>query len=121
MRRKKENRPYFDENRDYVAEAEARKEKSNPFNSEVIAKEKQVMLTLRKQYLTYKDAELVYSLQHKKLLELGDACGALYRDGNTVRINRDIFDAYLENFHQPAGMYQTNGNREKKKLEERQG
>ena len=29
-------------------------------------------------------AEIIYSLQHKKLLELGDACGALYRDGNTV-------------------------------------
>ena len=121
MRRKKENRPYFDENRDYVAEAEARKEKSNPFNSEVIAKEKQVMLTLRKQYLTYKDAELVYSLQHKKILEMADQCGAIYRRDGTVLINRDIFDEYLERFHQPAGMYQTNGNREKKVLESREG
>ena len=121
MRKRKAARPYFDETRDYIAEAEARKEKNNPFNPEVIEKEKQVMLVLRKQYLTYKDAELVYSLQHKKILEMADQCGAIYRRDGTVLINRDIFDEYLERFHQPAGMYSTNGNREKKVLEDREG
>lgn len=120
-RKKEEDRPYFDENRDYVGELEKETEKSNPFNREFIVQEKMVMRTLRKQYLTYKDAELVYSLQHKKILEMADQCGAIYRRDGTVLINRDIFDEYLERFHQPAGMYQTNGNREKKVLEEREG
>lgn len=34
---------------------------------------------LRRQFLRYKDAEIVYSLQHKKLLELASEAGAIYR------------------------------------------
>ena len=33
-------------------------------------------------------------------IELADRAGALYRMEGTVLINRDIFDAYLENFHE---------------------
>ena len=40
MKRKKEDRPLFDENRDYVGELEKETEKSNPFNREVIVQEK---------------------------------------------------------------------------------
>ena len=50
---------------------------------------------LRRQYLRYQQAELVYSLSHKKLLELASEAGAIYRMDSTVLINRDIFDAYL--------------------------
>lgn len=57
---------------------------------------------LRRQFLRYKDAEIVYSLQHKKLLELASEAGAIYRMDGTVLINRDIFDAYLEKFHEPS-------------------
>ena len=47
-------------------------------------------------------AEIVYSLSHKKLLELASDAGAIYRFDSTVLINREIFDAYLERFHEPA-------------------
>ncbi|MCR4746201.1 MAG: hypothetical protein K5894_13355 [Lachnospiraceae bacterium] len=57
---------------------------------------------LRNKFLRYKEAEIVYSIQHKKLLELADDAGALYRIDGYVLINRDIFDAYLEQFRQPA-------------------
>jgi len=57
---------------------------------------------LRRQFLRYKDAEIVYSLQHKKLLELAGEAGAIYRMDGTVLINRDIFDEYLEKFHEPS-------------------
>ena len=53
---------------------------------------------LRRKYLRYKDAELVYSIHHKKLLELADRAGAIYRIDGYVLINRDIFDEYLEQF-----------------------
>ena len=57
---------------------------------------------LRRQFLRYKDAEIVYSLQHKKLLELASKAGAIYGMDGTVLINRDIFDEYLERFHEPS-------------------
>ncbi len=57
---------------------------------------------LRRQFLRYKDAEIVYSLPHKKLLELASEAGAIYRMDGTVLINRDIFEEYLEKFHEPS-------------------
>ena len=118
MGKKKEDRPYFDENRNYVGEHE--NERAKPLDRNVVVQEKLVVQTLRKKWLRYKDAEIVYSLEHKKILELADQAGAIYRKDGTVLINRDIFDEYLERFHQPAGLYQTNGNREKKVLESRE-
>ena len=46
---------------------------------------------IRRQFLRYKDAEIIYSLQHKKILELASEAGAIYRMDGTVLINRDIF------------------------------
>lgn len=57
---------------------------------------------LRRHFLRYQQAEIVYSLSHKKLFELASDAGAIYRFDSTVLINRDIFDAYLERFHEPA-------------------
>ena len=57
---------------------------------------------LRRQYLRYKDAEIVYSMSHKMLLEHASKAGAIYRLDMTVLINRDIFDEYLEQFHEPS-------------------
>ena len=74
---KKEDRPYFDENKDYVGD-----DPKPLFNKQKVTEEKVVIKRIRKQFLSCKEAEIIYSLQHKKLLELGDACGALYRDGN---------------------------------------
>ena len=75
---------------------------------------------LRKEYLRYREAEVVYSIQHKKLIELADDAGALYRIDGYVLINRAIFDEYLEQFHQPAGIYKNAGN-EHRALERRKG
>ena len=57
---------------------------------------------LRRKYLRYKDAEIVYSITHKKLLELAGKAGAIYRIDGYVLINRDIFDEYLEQFREEA-------------------
>ena len=51
---------------------------------------------LRRQYLRYQQAEIIYSISYKKLLELASNAGAIYRIDGTVLINRDIFDIYLE-------------------------
>ena len=60
---------------------------------------------IRRKYLKYKDAEVVYSLTHRKLLEMADEAGAIFRIDGTVLINRDIFDEYLEQFHQKPCTY----------------
>lgn len=57
---------------------------------------------LRRQFLRYKDAEIVYSMSHKMLLEHASKAGAIYRMEATVLINWDIFDEYLEQFHEPS-------------------
>ena len=57
---------------------------------------------LRRQFLRYKDAEIVYSMSHKILLKLASEAGAIYRMEGTVLIHRDILDAYLEQFHEPS-------------------
>lgn len=57
---------------------------------------------LRRQFLRYQQAEILYSLSHKKLLELASDAGAIYRFDSTVLINKEIFDEYLERFHEPA-------------------
>ena len=57
---------------------------------------------LRRQFLRYKDAEIVYSIQHKKLLEMASKAGAIYRIDGTVLINRELFEQYLEQFHEPS-------------------
>lgn len=55
---------------------------------------------LRRKFLRYQQAEIVYSLSHKKLMELANAAGAIYRMDGIVLINREILDEYLERFHE---------------------
>lgn len=64
---------------------------------------------LRKQYLRYREAEIIYSMSHKKLLELAGKAGALVRIDSTVLINRDRFDEYLEQFREESTL--TSGRR----------
>ncbi len=59
---------------------------------------KEAARELRRKYLRYKDAEIVYSMTHKKLLELAGKAGSIYRVDGYVLFDRDIFDQYLEQF-----------------------
>ncbi|MBR1623263.1 MAG: hypothetical protein IJ675_05080 [Pseudobutyrivibrio sp.] len=63
----------------------------------------------RRKFIRYKEAEYIYGIQHKKLLELSDKAGALYRIDGYVLINVEIFEAYLERFHQPPKVTKTGG------------
>lgn len=57
---------------------------------------------LRRQYLRYKEAEIIYSMSHKKLLELAGKAGAIVRIDATVLIDRELFDEYLEQFREES-------------------
>ena len=56
---------------------------------------------LRRQYLRYKEAEIIYSMSHKKLLELAGKAGAIVRIDATVLIDREVFDRYPVNASVP--------------------
>lgn len=73
-------------------------------NDKHIKPMKEVSAQLRKlqrKYLRYQQTELVYSLSHKKLMQLASEAGAIYRFDSTVLIDREIFDEYFERFHEP--------------------
>ena len=62
---------------------------------------------LRRQYLRYQQAEIIYSISHKKLFELASDAGAIYRIDGTVlikqcsvvdhKMSNDTFTFLLEN------------------------
>ena len=61
------------------------------YNQQKRSEVKEEARRLRRKFLRYQQAEIVYSLSHKKLMELANDAGA---------INREIFDEYLEQFHE---------------------
>lgn len=55
---------------------------------------------LRREFITTRDAAIVYDMERHRVIELADAAGALYRvSQNLVLIKKDVLDAYLERFH----------------------
>lgn len=70
------------------------------FNEQKRSEVMEAARRLRRKFLRYQQAEIVYSLSHKKLMELGNAGGAIYRMDGIVLINREIFDDYLERFRE---------------------
>ena len=81
------------------------REKERSENMRYLEEAQDSIRMIRRKYLKYKDAEVVYSLTHRKLLEMADEAGAIFRIDGTVLINRDIFDEYLEQFHQKPCTY----------------
>lgn len=70
------------------------------YNDQKRSKVMETARRLRRKYLRYQQAEIVYSLSHKKLMELASDAEAIYRLDGIVLINREIFDEYLEKFHE---------------------
>ncbi|WP_036613166.1 DUF6462 family protein [Oribacterium sp. P6A1] len=57
----------------------------------------------RRKFISYEQAEIIYSISHRKIRDLAEAAGAVYRFNDVnVRINKEILDEYLERFRQPA-------------------
>ena len=70
------------------------------YNQQKRSEVKEEARRLRRKFLRYQQAEIVYSLSHKKLREVANDAGAIYRMDGIVLINREIFDEYLEQFHE---------------------
>ncbi len=57
----------------------------------------------RRKFITYEQGEIIYSISHRKLRDIAEAAGAIYRINDVhVLINKEILDEYLEQFRQPA-------------------
>lgn len=79
---------------------EAMKTENSYYNQQKRSEVMESARRLRRKFLRYQQAEIVYSLSHKKLMELANDAGAIYRMDGIVLINREIFDEYLERFHE---------------------
>ena len=51
------------------------------------------------------EASMTYSIGHHRFIEMARAAGAVYKigtaKGNTILINLEIFDDYMEQFREP--------------------
>ena len=57
----------------------------------------------RRKFITYEQAEVIYSISHRKLRDIEEKAGAVYRINDvSVLINKEIFDEFMEQFKQPA-------------------
>ena len=70
------------------------------YNQQKRSEVKEEARRLRRKFLRYQQAEIVYCFSHKNLSELANDAGAIYRMDGIVLINREIFDEYLEQFHE---------------------
>ena len=70
------------------------------YNQQKRSEVKEEARRLRRKFLRYQQAEIVYSLSHNKQMVLANDAGAIYRMDGIVLINREIFDEYLEQFHE---------------------
>ena len=66
------------------------------YNQQKRSEVKEEARRLRRKFLRYQQAEIVYSLSHKKLMELANDAGAIYRMDGIVLINREIFDNLID-------------------------
>ena len=59
-------------------------------------------VSVRKRFVTYKEATELYSMGLTRIQEHAKIAGATYKMGNKVLVNTDIFETYLEQFRVPG-------------------
>lgn len=62
--------------------------------------------SVKRKFVTYREAASIYSIGLTRLQEHAKAAGATYKLGNKVLVNTEIFDLYLEQFR-VLGEYET--------------
>lgn len=58
--------------------------------------------TVKRRFVTYKEAVELYGIGLTKLQEYAKIAGATYKLGGKVLVNTEIFEAYLEQFRVPG-------------------
>ena len=61
---------------------------------------------VQKKYVRIGEGSVTYRIGHHRFIEMARAAGAVYKlgdaQGGTVLINLELFDEYMEQFHEPA-------------------
>ncbi len=57
-----------------------------------------------KKYVNATEGAIIYSLGKTRFRALAKEAGAVYKVGNSALVNTEIFEDYLEQFHEPAQM-----------------
>lgn len=57
-----------------------------------------------KKYVNATEGAIIYSLGKTRFRALAKEAGAEYKVGNSALVNTEIFEDYLERFHEPAQM-----------------
>lgn len=57
---------------------------------------------VQKKYVRIGEGSIIYSLGKTRFRALAKEAGAVYKVGNSALVNTEIFEDYLEQFHEPA-------------------
>ena len=55
-----------------------------------------------KKYVNATEGAIIYSIGKTRLMALAGEAGAIYKVGNSALVNTEVFEAYLEQFHEPS-------------------
>ena len=60
---------------------------------------------VEKKFVRIGEGSMTYSIGHHRFIEMARAAGAVYKigeaKGNTILINLEVFDEYMEQFREP--------------------
>lgn len=61
---------------------------------------------VEKKFVRVGEGSMTYSIGHHRFIEMARAAGAVYKignaKGNTILVNLEVFDEYMEQFREPA-------------------
>ena len=57
---------------------------------------------IMKKYVNAREGSIIYSMGRTHFIELAKKANAIYKVGATALVNIDIFERYLEQFHENA-------------------
>ena len=55
-----------------------------------------------KKYVNAREGEIIYSIGKTSFMALAGEAGAIYKVGNSALVNTEVFETYLEQFHEPS-------------------
>lgn len=67
------------------------------------------MKDVMKKYVNATEGAIIYSLGKTRFMALAKEAGAVYKVGNSALVNTEIFEDYLEQFHEPAQILSKHG------------
>lgn len=68
------------------------------YSYKIFSETKEVM----KKYVNASEGAVIYSLGKTRFMEMAKRAGAIYKVGNSALVNTELFEVYLEQFHEDA-------------------